>query len=340
MSAAGGSANHPHGHDTEPTPRAAIVGAGSIGVAFAVVFGRAGWPVSLYDPDPERRSAALHELRVSLDDLAANGLLTEPAETVAARVRVGEALADAVAHADLVQECAPERADVKRALFAQLDDAALAHAVLASSSSFLGASLYTDGLPGRGRCLVAHPGNPPYLIPVIEVVASPFTDPAVTERALRLYRRAGLSPVRVRKEVEGFVFNRLQGAVLREAYCLVRDGVADVEDIDTVMRDGLGLRWSFMGPFETVDLNTRGGVGSHAQKMGPSYERMGAERGQRDPWTAELVASVEGQRRTRLPLDQWQARVRWRDRMLMRLRRHRAEATEPWPSQDSNDPPV
>jgi 3-hydroxyacyl-CoA dehydrogenase len=132
--------------------------------------------------------------------------------------------------------------------------------------------------------------------------------------------------VRVRKEVEGFVFNRLQGAVLREAYCLVRDGVASVEDIDTVVREGLGLRWSVIGPFETVDLNTRGGIVSHAQKMGPSYARMGAERGQNDPWTAELVAAVDAARRRVLPLDQWDQRVAWRDRALMMLARYRKEA--------------
>jgi 3-hydroxyacyl-CoA dehydrogenase len=123
--------------------------------------------------------------------------------------------------------------------------------------------------------------------------------------------------------VEGFIFNRLQGAVLREAYCLVRDGVADVEDIDTVMRDGLGLRWSFMGPFETVDLNTRGGILSHADKMGPAYARMGAERGQNDPWFPELVARVNAQRRALVPLERWADRVRWRDRMLMQLQRLR-----------------
>lgn len=121
----------------------------------------------------------------------------------------------------------------------------------------------------------------------------------------------------VRREVEGFVFNRLQGAVLREAYALVRDGVADVEDIDTVMRDGLGRRWSFMGPFETADLNTRGGIASHAEKMGPAYERMGAERGQHDPWTDDLVTEVTRQRRAVLTLSDWEERVAWRDAQLL-----------------------
>jgi 3-hydroxyacyl-CoA dehydrogenase len=196
----------------------------------------------------------------------------------------------------------------------------------------LPASAYAGALGTRGRCLVAHPGNPPYLIPVIELVPAHFTDPAAMDRAAALYAGVGLKPVRVNREIEGFVFNRLQGAVLREAYCLVRDGIASVEDIDTVMRDGLGLRWSFIGPFETADLNTRGGIASHAVKMGPAYARMGAQRGQDDPWTPDLVARVDAQRRAALPLDQWAERVRWRDRMLMRLRSQReGDGTQPWP---------
>ena len=132
-----------------------------------------------------------------------------------------------------------------------------------------------------------------------------------------------MSAVQVSNEIEGFIFNRLQGALLREAYCLVRDGVASVADVDRVVRDGVGLRWSVTGPFETVDLNTRGGIESHARKMGPAYERMGASRGQHDPWTPELVARVAGERRAELSLDDWDARVQWRDRRLMALIRDR-----------------
>jgi 3-hydroxyacyl-CoA dehydrogenase len=132
-----------------------------------------------------------------------------------------------------------------------------------------------------------------------------------------------MSVVRVRAELEGFVFNRLQGALLREAYCLVRDGVASVEDVDRVVRDGLGRRWAVIGPFETVDLNTRGGIATHAARLGPAYARMGAERGQHDPWTPDLVGRVTGERRRLLPLEHWEARVAWRDRMLMALERAR-----------------
>ncbi|WP_176061366.1 3-hydroxyacyl-CoA dehydrogenase [Paraburkholderia sp. BCC1876] len=309
------------------TRRAGIVGGGSIGIAFAVVFARAGWQVRLYDPAVERRELAAAEIMQRLDELTRFGLLDEAASEIAARVAIVTTLEAAAADADLVQECAPEREAIKRDLFAQLDRAAPPHAILASASSFLAASRFVDEtLPGRGRCLVAHPGNPPYLIPVVEIVPAPFTDADAVTRAMKLFTEAGLKPIRVAREVEGFVFNRLQGALLREAYCLVRDGVASVDDVDTVVREGLGLRWSVIGPFETVDLNTRGGIASHAQKMGPSYARMGAERGQHDPWTSELVAAVDTARRSALPLDQWEARVAWRDRALMSLARYRKES--------------
>jgi 3-hydroxyacyl-CoA dehydrogenase len=180
------------------------------------------------------------------------------------------------------------------------------------------ASEFAAGLPGAARCLVAHPGNPPLMIRVIELVPAPFTGAAAVDAAAALLGRAGLSVVRLQKEIKGFVFNRLQGAVLREAYCLVRDGVAQVEDIDRLVRDGLGLRWSVIGPFETADLNRRGGIAGHAAIMGEAYAAMGAERGQNDPWTPELVAKVDAERRALLPLEHWDERVHWRDRQLMK----------------------
>ncbi|MEB0205186.1 3-hydroxyacyl-CoA dehydrogenase [Pseudomonas sp. CCC3.1] len=300
-----------------PSPLVAIIGAGSIGVAFAIVFARAGWRVRLQDPDTRRLQLAHEEINSRCVELQHYGLLQETPETLNARVELCSDLASAVAGARLIQECAPERLELKIELFRQFDCLAPHDAILASSSSALTASSFADTLPGRSRCLVAHPGNPPYLLPVIEIVPAPFTDPQHVERAMALYTEAGLSPVRLNKEIEGFVFNRLQGALLREAYCLVRDGVSSVADIDKVVSQGLGLRWTFMGPFETVDLNTRGGIGSHALKMGPAYARMGAERGQHDPWTHDLVAKVEAQRRALVPLQDWEQRVAWRDRALM-----------------------
>jgi L-gulonate 3-dehydrogenase len=306
--------------------RVAIVGAGSIGVSFAVVFARAGASVALHDTDAGRLAAADADLARRLESLAAGGLLDEPTATVAARVRLaGERLGE-VAGVEHVQECVPESLELKRELFARLDELAPAGAVLASSSSALTASSFAASLPGRARCLVAHPGNPPYLLPVVELVPAPFTDAAVVERARALFERAGMAPVLVRREVEGFVFNRLQGALLREAYCLVRDGVASAADVDRVVRDGLGRRYAVLGPFETAELNTRGGLAAHAERLGPAYARMGAERGQQDPWTPELVATVAEGVRERVPEGRWEERVAWRDAALIALERARRES--------------
>jgi 3-hydroxyacyl-CoA dehydrogenase len=300
-----------------------VVGGGSIGIAFAIVFARAGRAVRLFEPDAARRGAVADDLRRRLGDLQEFGLIDEVPERIADRVRIASDLEPALGDVAYVAECAPERLELKRALFASLDRFAPPEAVLASASSAITASAFAADLPGRHRVLVAHPGNPPFLIPVIELVPAPFTDPAAVDRAAALLRSVGMEPIVVRKEVEGFVFNRLQGALLREAYCLVRDGVASVDEVDRVVRDGLGLRWSVIGPFETADLNTRGGVASHAEKMGPAYARMGAERGQNDPWTPDLVAKVTAERRKLLPLERWEDRVAWRDRRLMALLRHR-----------------
>jgi len=301
----------------------AIVGAGSIGTAFAAVFALAGGAVRIWDEVPAARAALPARLATILGDLHAAGLLAEPPAAVAARVAVHDTLETTLAGAGYVQECAPEDLALKRALFARLDALAAPDVPLASASSAMPASEFAAGLPGAGRCLIVHPGNPPYLLRVVEVVPAPFTRADAVERASATVRAAGLHPVLVRREVTGFVFNRLQGAVLREAYCLVRDGVASVEDVDLIVRDGLGLRWAVVGPFETVDLNTRGGIESHAAKLGPAYARMGAERGQHDPWTPDLVAEVTRQRRAALPLERWSERVAWRDRALMTLLRAR-----------------
>ncbi|MET0453291.1 MAG: 3-hydroxyacyl-CoA dehydrogenase [Mycobacterium sp.] len=308
------------------TPSIAVLGAGSIGVSFAILFACNGFDVAVYDPIAEALPRAADDLRERLKQLHdGHALDTDPVE-VESRVRLTSELASAVAGANFVQECAPERVELKRTLLRQAAALTGSEVPLASSSSAIVASRIAHGLDQEvaERILVGHPGNPPYLLPVIEVVPSPSTVEVVVQQTIQLYRAAGLRPVLVRREVEGFLFNRLQGALLREAYCLVRDGVASVDDVDEVVRSGLGLRWSFIGPFETADLNTRGGIESHAAKMGPAYERMGAERGQHDPWTPELVADVTAQRRALLDLDDWDERVRWRDRQLIALQSARS----------------
>jgi L-gulonate 3-dehydrogenase len=302
-----------------PSGRAAIVGAGSIGVAWAVVFARAGWTVATYDADPVVRESISSQLTTRLEELAAGGLLTESPAQVGRRVALAASLDEAVADCDWVQECVVESLPVKQEVFAALDALTDAATILASSTSMIACSRWAHDLPGRARCLVVHPGNPPYLLPVAEVAPAPFTDPAVIERARTVLTGIGMAPVLVHGEPEGFVFNRLQGALLREAYCLVRDGVVEPADIDRVISHGLGRRWSVIGPFATAQLNTRGGIRRHAEVMGPAYERMGSERGQHDPWTPELVERVAAAIERGLPADEWVEQVRRRDAALIEL---------------------
>lgn len=312
------------------TLRISILGSGAIGVAFAIVFARSGSQVALWDPQSDRLPRAVEDIKERLEMLDSFSLLHEAPDSVMARIHVCDELASAIEGAALIQECAPENARLKIDLFNTLALLTEEEVILASSSSALTPHQYAHDCSARHRILGAHPANPPYLLPLIELIPGSHTAGHVVERAAEIYRQAGLSPVVVPLEIEGFIMNRLQGAVLREAYCLVRDGAASVADIDTVMRTSLGPRWSFMGPFETVDLNTEGGITEHARRMGPAYLRMGESRGMREEWTPELVAEVNRQRREALPLEQWLERVHWRDAQLMRQMRQRlrAEADE------------
>ena len=286
-------------------------------MAWALVFARAHLQVAIYEPDPQRRRLVPSELQRRLEALDQAGLTDQDPAAVANRIDVHDDLKSALASTCYVQECAPESIAVKRDLFRDLGRYSPTDAVLASSSSAIRMSEIAGGLVCAPRCLIAHPGNPPYLLPIVELVPSPFTDPVTVDDAEALLGSVGMSTVRVEHEIEGFVFNRLQGAVLREAYCLVRDGVASPGDIDRVMREGLGRRWAILGPFEVAELNTRGGIEAHARLMGPAYARMGAERGQADQWTDDVVATVSKAVQARFPREAWDDNVDWRDRALM-----------------------
>jgi 3-hydroxyacyl-CoA dehydrogenase len=297
----------------------AIIGAGSIGIAWAVVFASAGMKVRWSESVPEVRESAIAETTLKLEDLAAAELLDEPIAQILDRITVCEELADALEGAGFVQECVVEDVEVKRALFAELDRLTSTDVVLASSTSTIMASLFADGLPGRERCLVVHPANPPYFLRVAEIVPAAFTSPAAIEATRALLLRAGIAPIQLEREIEGFAMNRLQGALLREAYCLVRDGIISPTDIDTLVRDGLGRRWSLIGPFTTSELNTRGGLRRHGELIGPVYARIGVERAAENPWTPETIDRVATEIERALPHDSWQENVRERDRAMIRM---------------------
>jgi L-gulonate 3-dehydrogenase len=304
----------------------AVVGAGLIGRAWAISFARAGHEVALWDPDPNASAAAREAIAVRLPELAENGLLDEPEAAVLARIASVSTLDAALAGAAHVQENAPERLEAKRELFAQLDALADPRATLASSTSALLPSAFTEALSGRARALVAHPINPPYLIPAVEIVPAPWTDAAVVERTAALMRAAGHVPIVMGREIDGFVVNRLQGALLDEAFRLVEQGFASPDDVDAAVRDGLALRWSFMGPFETIDLNAPQGVRDYVARYAGAYKTMFAGYSPRPNWEGVALDRVEAARRARLPAARLGERAAWRDRRLAALLAHRRNA--------------
>jgi L-gulonate 3-dehydrogenase len=258
------------------TGKMAILGAGLIGRSWAMVFARAGWQVKLTDSSEDARAAAPHFIAQGLADLAAAGL-TGDAPSAAARISLVASLQEAVADVEIVQECLPEALEAKRAVFAELDRAAAPATILASSTSAILPSAFTAELLGRARCLVAHPVNPPHLVPLVELCGAPWTAPDTIRRAHTIFAAAGQTPIVVNREVEGFVLNRLQGALLTEALRLVGDGVFSPQDLDKTMKDGLGLRWSFMGPFETIELNPPDGIPDYVSRYGGFYGRIAAD---------------------------------------------------------------
>ncbi len=255
---------------------AGIVGAGLIGRSWANVFARAGWRVLVWDPVAAQREAAHAQIAQSLQDLARHGLVDDPA-AAAARVVVVDTLADAVRGTEYVQESGPETLDVKLATFAQMDAAAAPSTILASSTSAIVASLFTEKLAGRARCRVAHPVNPPHLAQVVELCGAPWTAPETIQRARAIHDAIGQAPIEVKREVDGFVLNRLQVALLTEAFRLVQDGYVTPQDLDRTISHGLGLRWSFMGPFETIELNAPGGIADYCARYTPWFRRYMAD---------------------------------------------------------------
>ena len=304
-----------------------VVGTGLIGCAWATVFARAGHSVVLYDANNAARENAPATILAGLVDAHKHGLITESPDVVLQRITVAASLQEALADAAYVQENVRETVEAKLEIFAAMDKLADPGTILASSTSGITASSFTADLKGRGRCLVAHPINPPTLIPLVELVPAPWTEESVMSRSKKLLESVGQVPIILQREVQGFIVNRLQGALLSEAFRLVEDGYVSSTDIDKAIKDGLGLRWSFMGPFETIDLNAPGGVSDYCDRYGPLYLDI-AKTAEPRKWTEELVKKIATERTRLLAADQRPARLKWRDERLSALVAHKSKVKQ------------
>ena len=306
--------------------KVAIIGTGMIGRAWAISFARGGHRVTLWNKTKEKATEAMTYIASVLPMLAERDLLNGlTSEAVMAGITVSADMAEALAEADYVQENVAEDVDVKRAVYSLIEQLAPAGAILASSTSGLVPSSFTSHLAHPERCLVVHPLNPPYLIPAVDVVPSPATSPEVVERAAELMVECGQAPIRMKREDPGFLTIRIQGAMYHEAWRLVAAGLASPEDVDIAVREGLALRWSFIGPFETADLNAPGGIRDFVARYSALYQELYPREGP-VTWDGALMDRVEADRRERLEMSDHRARQMWRDERLIELAAHKRAA--------------
>ena len=302
----------------------AIIGCGLVGRAWAISYAKGGMDVVMWDRVADAPKAAMNYISDILGELEENDLLNgATSEVVLARISIADTLADAVKNAVHIQENTPEFVDVKKEIFAELDALAPDDCIIGSSTSAILPSKFTEGLKGAHRCLVMHPINPPYIIPAVEIVPAPWTSDEVVERSRQLLLSVGHAPIVMKRELDGFVMNRLQGALMEEAFRLVDKGYATAEDIDIGIREGLALRWSFMGPFETVDLNAPGGIRDYAERYEQMYIPIFEQSNWRSDWRGPVMDKIEKDRRERLPADKLGERAVWRDKNLIALMAHK-----------------
>lgn len=299
----------------------ACVGVGLIGRGWATQFAARGFDVTLYDADDAVLKQALPQVRSSLAFLEANAFLAPgEAETAFERIVTAGSLADAVRSADYVQESAFEDYAVKESLFSEMDAQAPERAILASSTSGLLMTRIQKAAAKPGRCVLVHPFLPVHLMPLVEVVGGQRTSPKVLTSTCELMRNIGKSPVMLKKEVPGFIVNRLQAALLREAIDLVAGGVASAAEVDEAFRLSVGLRGPFLGPLMRVHL-AGDGIERFFENYTQSYRiRLDSMASWSSISKQAAEATIEGVRamemvRTMSP----EELKRWRDEMIVKV---------------------
>lgn len=250
--------------------KAAIIGGGVIGGGWAARFILNGWDVAIVDPAPDaarKVEAILESARRCLPRLYEKTGL--PAEGRFIFTSLAEALQDA----DWIQESLPEKLEIKRAMYAEIEKRGAKDTVIGSSTSYLAPSLLQEGRKYPERFLVTHPFNPVYLLPLVEVVPSPHTKPAAIDLATCIMTKIGMKPLAMKREIDGFIANRLQEAIWREALWMVKDGFATTKEVDDAVRYSFGLRYAIMGPFDTCRMaGGEGGFAHFLSQFGPYLE--------------------------------------------------------------------
>jgi len=311
------------------TRKVAVVGSGFIGRSWAMLFAGAGYHVTLFDIKPEQLAAALSDIKHQLHILKEQGLIRgslsieEQFKLLSTSTNLKEAMSGAL----YVQESVFETLEAKTAIFKEMDKFAVDGQILASSTSTIPPTKFTSEITHKANCIVAHPCNPPFYCPVIELVPNQWTLPEVMKKTDEIMKEIGQVPVKLKKEVVGFGLNRIQYALLAECWRLVRDDVMEVEDIDKLFKDGLGLRYAFFGPLEITHVNANG-VADYCERYNRGYLNCIETMGDAPPWEGELLEKVRAPLEKQVPLDQLKKKCEWRDVRLAALAKLKKDLNE------------
>jgi len=304
-----------------------IIGSGLIGKSWAMIFASVGYKVVLYDVDAGQVERALSNIKEELVEFENAGTLrgTLPAAEQAKLISGTASLAECVTGAKYIQECVPEVLDLKRKVWGEVDKLVGTDTILGTSTSCIVPSKISDFMEHKAQFIVAHPCNPPYHTPMVELVPAPWTSTEVRAGARALMAEVGQGPVSLSREVPGFVLNRMQYALLNECWRLVRDGVVSAQDLDVVMKDGMGMRYAFMGPMETIHLNAEG-TQNYCDRYGETIYNVSSDLGPIPTgWKQETekdkaeVAALEATMCSTVPLEDLYKRRVWRDKRLAAL---------------------
>lgn len=301
-----------------------VIGAGLVGSSWAIVFARAGFNTTIFEPNQNTRAGVLESISSKVQQMVEFDVI-EDHDQLLAQISIANSLPSAVEDADYIQESVFETTTAKAAVSREIDACMQSHAVVGSSSSGIPSSEFTQDCTNRNRFMITHPVNPPHLHKLVEIVPANWTDTDAVDICSELMEKTGQIAIQVKQEVQGFIMNRLQGVLLNEAWALFEEGSASMEDIDKALTHGLVPRWTSMGPFETIDLNAPGGIKDYAERLGPLYHSIGKSREGTAPWSEELIINAEQERYKILPRNKLKDRSEWRDRQLLAYAKFKAQ---------------
>ncbi|XP_074662608.1 lambda-crystallin-like [Tubulanus polymorphus] len=307
-----------------------IVGSGLVGRSWAMIFASADYDVVLYDISESQTTSAIEDIKQQLQNLEKIGYLKgkSNADHQFSLISTSTDLAAALKGAKYCQECVPDDVELKKKVHSQIDELADDTTIVGSSSSYHSCSSISEHLKHRNRVTVAHPINPPYYVPLVELSPAPWTDKSVVEKAREIMTEIGQAPVVLEKEMISYAANRLQVTLLNECFRLVVDGVMNVADVDTLMHCGLGPRYAFLGPLGVAHLNADG-MKSCFERYGPGITRTTNSFGP-NPWSLESPGATKMIKELdeMFPLDQLQEHRMWRDSRLAALAKLKSDMKE------------